>query len=124
VISEELNMMCNVVHTSLHDPVRKCRSSKIITSGAEKMLLINNKILSHTRITTACDMEEMLKINIRRRIHVRITIAYRMDEVSLTNSMERCHNYVNFASDIIIYLNCKWVFTGWQCTIIRHKTQK
>jgi hypothetical protein len=24
---------------------------------------------------------------------------------------------------IIIYLNCKWVFTRWQCTTIRHNTQ-
>jgi hypothetical protein len=24
---------------------------------------------------------------------------------------------------IIIYLSCKWVFTRWQCTTIRHKTQ-
>jgi hypothetical protein len=24
---------------------------------------------------------------------------------------------------IIIYLNCKWVFTRWHCTTIRHNTQ-
>jgi hypothetical protein len=24
---------------------------------------------------------------------------------------------------LFIYLNCKWVFTQWQCTIIRHNTQ-
>jgi hypothetical protein len=24
---------------------------------------------------------------------------------------------------IIIYLNCRWVFTRWQCTTIRHNTQ-
>jgi hypothetical protein len=23
----------------------------------------------------------------------------------------------------VIYLNCKWVFTRWQCTTIRHNTQ-
>jgi hypothetical protein len=23
---------------------------------------------------------------------------------------------------IIIYLNCKWVFTRWQCTTLRHNT--
>jgi hypothetical protein len=33
------------------------------------------------------------------------------------------HFHGKTAIIIIIYLNCKWVYTRWQCTTIKHNTQ-